>query len=235
MSSQEWASLVGPLLDGLKVTLQVFGGAVALATVVGLVVALARLSRLRMLRYAATAFVEFFRGTAALVQLFWAFYALPLVLGIPLPPLWAAWVVIGCNQGAYLSEAIRGAINSVPTAQFEAAVAINLKPSIRWRRVILPQAVPVIVPNYINHVITVLKETAIVSLIGISDMTHVANNLRTEYSNTTLIFLTIAAIYLVVALLIAAFGRWLEGRVAIHRDTQGRVRRRALTFRRASA
>jgi polar amino acid transport system permease protein len=235
MSSQEWAGLVQPLWEGLQSTLQVFGGAAVLATVLGLVIALARLSRWRLLRYAATVFVEFFRGTAALVQLFWVFYALPLVLGLPLPPLWAAWIVIGCNQGAYLSEAVRGAINSVPAAQIEAAVAINLKPSTRWRRVILPQAVPVIVPNYINHMITVLKETAIVSLIGIHDMTHVANTLRTEYSNTTLIFLSIAVVYLMIALLIAAVGRWLERRVDIYRDTQDGRRRRFATGRAAAS
>ena len=206
-----------PLLEGLGVTLQVFGGAAILATVVGLVVGLARMSKRKVVRYPAVAFVEFFRGTAALVQLFWVFYALPLLLGLPLPPLWAAWVVIGCNQGAYLAEVVRGAILAVPTNQVEASIAINLDPRTRWRRVIIPQAIPIIVPTYTNHIITILKETAIVSLIGIHDMTHTANTLRTQFGNTALIFLTIAAIYLAVALFLAWLGRQLERRVDIYR------------------
>lgn len=213
-----------PLLEGLGVTLQVFAGAAVLATVIGLFVGMARLSPWKIVRYPATAFVEFFRGTAALVQLFWVFYALPLVLGLPLPPLWAAWVVIGANQGAYFAEVVRGAIRAVPVAQIEASIAINLPPRTRWRRVILPQAIPIIVPNYINHMITVLKETAIVSLIGIFDMTHVANTLRTQFSNTTVLFLTIALMYLAVALLIAWLGRRLEHRVDIYREPKKKRR-----------
>lgn len=226
MNFQELLDSIGfPLLDGLVITLEVFAGAAVLATVVGLVVGLARLASNRAVRYAATAFVEFFRGTAALVQMFWVFYALPLVLGLPLPPLWAAWIVIGCNQGAYLAEVVRGAVRAVPASQVEAAIAINLSPVTRWRRIIVPQAVPIIIPNYTNHIITVLKETAIVSLIGIYDMTHVANNLRTEFANTTAIFLLIAAMYLGVALVIAWLGRRLEHRVDIYRPVkQRRVR-----------
>ena len=212
-----------PLLEGLGVTLQVFAGAAILATVIGLIVGMARLAPWKVVRYPATAFVEFFRGTAALVQLFWVFYALPLILGLPLPPLWAAWVVIGANQGAYLAEVVRGAIRAVPSNQIEAAIASNLHPRTRWRRVILPQAIPIIVPNYINHMIPVLKETAIVSLIGIFDMTHVANNLRTQFSNTTLIFFTIAVMYLAVALLVAWLGRRLEHRVDIYREPKKRA------------
>ncbi|WP_395405829.1 ectoine/hydroxyectoine ABC transporter permease subunit EhuC (plasmid) [Arthrobacter sp. UC242_113] len=218
MSMREYFEIVtGPLLTGLGVTLQVFSGALVVATVVGLLVGSARLSRSRTLRYAAIGFTEFFRGTSALVQMFWVFYALPLMLGFPLPPLWAAWVVIGLNAGAYMAEMVRGAISSVPHGQFEAAVALNIPPRTRFRRIVLPQAVPVMVPNYINEAITILKETAIVSLIGIFDMTHIAKTLRTENGNSTLIFLTIAVIYLCMALIIAGAGKVLEARVDIRR------------------
>lgn len=228
MNFEELLNSIGlPLVDGLAVTLQVFVGGAVMATFVGLFVGLARLANNRVIRYAATCFVEFFRGTAALVQMFWVFYALPLVLGLPLPPLWAAWIVIGCNQGAYLAEVVRGAVRAVPTSQVEAAIAINLPPLTRWRRIIIPQAIPIIVPNYTNHIITVLKETAIVSLIGIYDMTHVANNLRTEFANTTAIFLVIAAMYLAIALIIAWLGRRLERRVDIYRLPK---QRRSRTF-----
>lgn len=214
-----------PLLAGLGVTLQVFLGAAILATVLGLVVGLARMSKLKSVRYPAVVFVEFFRGTAALVQLFWVFYALPLLLGFPLPPLWAAWIVIGCNQGAYLAEVVRGAIRAVPTGQIEASIAINLDARTRWRRVILPQALPIMLPTYTNHIITILKETAIVSLIAIHDLTHTANTLRTQFGNTALIFLTIAAVYLAVALLIAWLGKQLERRADIYRPPSRRRKR----------
>jgi polar amino acid transport system permease protein len=222
---QLFESLGIPLLEGLGVTIQVFLGALVLATVLGLVVGTARLSKIRIIRYVAIGFVEFFRGTAALVQLFWVFYALPLIFGLPLPPLWAAWVVIGCNQGAYLAEVVRGAILAVPTGQIEASIAINLHPRTRWRRVILPQAVPIILPTYTNHVISILKETAIVSLIGVADMTHVANTLRTQFANTSAIFLTIALLYLLCALIIAWLGRVLERRFDVYRPRKAPSRR----------
>lgn len=213
------------LLHGLGVTLQVFLGAAILATVLGLAVGLARMSTRKVVRYPAVIFVEFFRGTAALVQLFWVFYVLPLLLGFPLPPLWAAWIVIGCNQGAYLAEVVRGAIKAVPTGQIEASIALNLESGTRWRRVIIPQAIPTILPTYTNHIITVLKETAIVSLIAISDLTHTANTLRTQFGNTALVFLVIAAMYLAVALLIAWLGKQLERRADIYRPPRRRRKR----------
>jgi len=213
------------LLQGLGITLQVFGGAAVVATALGLIFGIARLSKRKVIRYPAIGFVEFFRGTAALVQLFWIFYALPLLLGFPIPPLWAAWVIIGCNQGAYLAEVVRGAILAVPTNQIEAAVAINLNPRTRWRRIIVPQAIPIIIPTYTNHIITVLKETAIVSLIGIHDLTHTANVLRTQFGGTTMVFISIACIYLAVALLIAWLGKRLEHRVDIYRIPRTRRKR----------
>ena len=213
------------ILQGLGITLQVFGGAAVLATALGLIFGLARLSKRKFIRYSAIGCVEFFRGTAALVQMFWIFYALPLLLGFPLPPLWAAWVVIGCNQGAYLAEVVRGAILAVPSHQVEAAVAVNLKPSTRWRRIIVPQAIPIMIPSYTNHMITALKETAIVSLIGIHDLVHTANVLRTQYGGTTTIFISIACIYLAVALVIAWLGKRAEHAVDIHRIPRTRRKR----------
>lgn len=208
---------LGPLADGLRFTLLVFVGAVIIATVIGLVVGTARLSPYRTIRYLAVGFVETFRGTSALVQLFWVFYALPVLLGISFPKLMAAWIVIGFNQGAYLAEVVRGAIQSVPAGQLDASIAINLSPLTRWRRIMLPQALPVIIPPYTNLVITILKETAIVSLIGIADLTFVANQLRTEHGHTTWLFTGICAAYLVTALGLARVGRSLEHVFDIHR------------------
>lgn len=210
----------GPLLNGLRFTALVFVGGVVIATVAALLVGTARLSRYRAIRLPATVFVEFFRGTSALVQLFWVFYALPLVLGITFQPLTAAWIVIGFNQGAYLAEVVRTGIRAVPAGQIEASISINLPPAVRWRRVVLPQAIPIMLPSYTNHVITILKETAIVSLIGIADLTYTANTLRTQHGNTTVLFITIALIYLVVALTIARGGKLLERRFNVRRPTK---------------
>lgn len=213
-----------PLAEGFRFTLLVFVGSVVVATVVALVVGSARLSRRRLLRYPSVAFVETFRGTSALVQMFWVFYALPLVLGISFPKLAAAWIVIGFNQGAYLAEVVRGAVRSVPAGQIDASIAINLSPMTRWRRIVLPQALPVIIPSYTNHVITILKETAIVSLIGITDLTFIADQLRTEFGHTTWLFTGICAVYLVSALILARGGRSLERVFDIYRPRR-RARR----------
>ena len=162
--------LAPPLLDGLGVTLQVMAGAAALAAPLAVVAGVGRLSTRRPLRWLASVYVEVFRGTSALVQLFWFYFVLPL-FGLQLPAMLVGIVVLGLNAGAYGAEVVRGAIRAVPPGQREAGVALNFTRGQILRRLVLPQAVPAMLPPAGNLLIELLKNTALVSLVTITDLT----------------------------------------------------------------
>ena len=206
------AALLPPLLQGLGVTLQITFGATCLAIPLALAAGLGRLSRHAVARWPATAYVEVFRGTSALVQLFWFYFVLPL-FGLQLPAMLVAILVLALNAGAYGAEVVRGAVRAVAAGQREAALALNMTPAQTMRRIVLPQAVPAMLPPAGNLLIELLKNTALVSLITIADMTFRGQLLRSETLRTTEIFGLMLALYFAVALLITAGVRWLERRV----------------------
>jgi len=204
---------LGSLLQGVVVTVQVTALASLLGLVVSLVAGLGRLSGNRVVRFLAGTFIEVFRGTSVLVQLFFIFYVLPL-FGISLSPLAAAVLALGLNIGSYGAEVVRGAILAVPREQTEAAVALNMSPSLRIRRVVLPQAVVAMLPPFNNLAIQLLKGTSLVSLISLSDLTFEAQILRSNTGETLTIFTMVAVLYFVMAYTITLGFRFLEGRVA---------------------
>lgn len=190
------------VLSGLGVTALITVVALVIALVVGLGVGLARLTPHRPIRWAGTAFVEVFRGTSELVQLFWAFFALPLLTGYQLTPLAAACLVFGLNHGAYVSEIVRSALLAVPHEQREAVVALNLPPRQAFTRVILPQAIPRMLPPLGNQGIDLLKATSIVSLITVADLTFRAQQIRTLTGQTIESFGVIFVLYFVLSSLL---------------------------------
>lgn len=217
METDLWA-LVRGILRGLGVTLEVYLLGALLAFVVSLVVALMRLSSWKSLRGISTFYVEFIRGTSLLVQLFWIFYALPVLLGISMSALAAGVLGLTLNYGAYGSEVVRGAIQAVDKGQTEAAIALNMGPALRLRRIILPQAWPVMLPSLGNLLIELLKGTSLVSLITLADLTFQGMSLRTTYArDELLIFGILLVIYFTIALLSTLFIRYLERRAAVGR------------------
>jgi polar amino acid transport system permease protein len=201
------------LLEGAVVTLKVTAGAALLGLVTAFVVGLAGLSPRRLVRGIARVYVEFFRGTSALVQLFWAFFVLP-GLGIRLSALVVGILVLGLNIGSYGSEVVRGSINAVPRAQYEATVSLNMSPYQRMRRVILPQAVVTMLPPFGNLLIELLKGTSLVSLITLSDLTFKAQILRASTGRTATIFLMVLVMYFVMSFAITMGMKVLERRAA---------------------
>lgn len=200
------------LLQGTLITVEITVGASLLAIVIGVVVGLAKLSRNRIVRAPAIAYIEFFRGTSLLVQLFWWFFVLPH-FGIFLPPLVVGIMGIGMNVGAYGAEVVRGAIEAVPRGQYEAATALNMSPYTRMRRIILPQAVLAMLPPWGNLLIELLKGTALVSLITIHDLTFMGNSENMRTFRTLEIFTLVLLIYYVLGRgVITPLIRWLEGR-----------------------
>lgn len=212
--SEPIAELLPPLLEGLTVTLQVMAGAVVLAVPLALGAGIGRLSPLRPVRWLASTYVEVFRGTSALVQLFWFYFVLPL-FGVQLPAMLVGIVVLALNAGAYGAEVVRGAIRAVPPGQREAGVALNLTRAQILRRIVVPQAVPAMLPPAGNLLIELMKNTALVSLITIADLTFRGQLLRSETLRTTEIFGLMLLLYFAVALLITAGVRLLERRVRI--------------------
>ncbi|ANY16671.1 ectoine/hydroxyectoine ABC transporter permease subunit EhuC [Bordetella pseudohinzii] len=208
------SSLIGPLWLGLQVTLRITLGAALLAIPLAVLAGLARLSSLLWLRMIATVYVEIFRGTSALVQLFWFYFVLPM-FGLRLPAILVGIVVLALNAGAYGAEVVRGAIQAVPPGQREAGVALNFTRRQIMRRIVLPQALPAMLPPAGNLLIELLKNTALVSLVTITDLTFRGQMLRSETLQTTEIFSIMLLMYFAVALCITAVVRWLERRVRI--------------------
>lgn len=216
---------LSPLLRGAKVTVEVTLCAIVVTLIVALIVGLARGSRRRPVRWLATIYIEFFRGTSVLVQLFWIFYVLP-ELGLSLTAFEAGVVALGLNVGAYGAELVRGAVQAVPRGQVEAAIALNMRPALRMRRVILPQAVVALLPPLGNLMIELLKATSLISLVTLSEVTFQAQVLRSRYGNATLtIFVLVLVIYFLMAQVISAIVRVLERRASRGLDV-GRQQRR---------
>lgn len=212
--SEHIAELVPPLLEGLAVTLEIMAGAVVLAVPLALAAGVGRLSTVRPVRWLASIYVEVFRGTSALVQLFWFYFVLPL-FGVQLPAMLVGIVVLALNAGAYGAVVVRGAIRAVPPGQREAGVALNLTRGQIMRRIVVPQAIPAMLPPAGNLLIELLKNTALVSLITITDLTFRGQLLRSETLRTTEIFTLMLLLYFAVALLITAGVRLLERRVRV--------------------
>lgn len=209
----DWSGYLALIFQGALVTIQLTLMGCALALVMAFLGGLGRLSHFAAVRALATAYIEFFRGTSIFVQLFWAYFVLPF-MGITLTPLQAGVLALGLNVGAYGAEVVRGAVQSIGKEQFEACVALNLSRYQTMRHVILPQALLIMLPTFCNNAIELLKATAIVSLISLSDMTFQAQVVRAQTGNTLIPFATILALYFLMALAISTAMRALERRMA---------------------
>ena len=209
--------LLPALWKGALVTVEVAFWSTLLAGVIAFAAGFGRLSKNRVIRWLTTVYVEIFRGTSLLVQLFWLFYALPLV-GLEIPPLVAGVFALGLNYGAYGSEVVRSSILAVPSGQTEASIALNMTPWLRMRRVILPQAFIMMIPSFSNLLIELLKGTSLISLITLSDLTFQGMLLRTYNASRTFeIFGIILVIYFLLAYPLTLSLRWLERRVSAGR------------------
>lgn len=202
------------LCDGAWVTVQATLGGAALATVLALVTGLAALSRHRLVRGVARVYMEFFRGTSVIVQMFWIFFAMPVLTGYRLAPLFAGILALGLNLGAYGSEVVRGAIQAVPKPQREAAVALNFTPYQRMRHVILPQAFVGMIPPLNNTYIELLKATSLVSAISVGDLIFESKALINSGSDRVTVMALIMLFYLLFAGVITTGMRLLERRAA---------------------
>ena len=201
------------LLEGAVITIQIAVGGSVLAVVVGLVAALAKMYAPWPLRWLSIVYIETFRGTSALVQLFWLFFVLPH-FGVTLEPLTVAVLALGLNIGAYGAEVVRGALQAVPRGQWEATIALNMPRKTALRRIIFPQAFLAMIPPWGNLFIELLKSTALVSLITISDLAFKAQQMNQTTLRTVEIFTIVLVIYFAISLIITFAMRGVERRAA---------------------
>lgn len=201
------------LIDGVWVTLQITFAAMALAVPVAFLLAAGRMSSWRVVRLAAGFVIELFRGTSAVVQLFWAFYVLPL-FGITLSPMAAGILVLGLNEGSFFSEVVRASLKSIVVGQREACVALHLPRRYAFWRIILPQALPVMIPPFGNALVLMLKFTALVSLVTVQDLSFRADQIRTALGVSGEIYGVVLMIYFALALVLAGAVALLERQAA---------------------
>lgn len=198
------------LLSGTGVTIAQFFLAAVLGVLISLAVGLMKLSPNRLIRGVAVSYIEVFRGTSLLVQLYWIFFVLPL-FGVSIDKFTAGYLAVGMNIGGYGAELVRGAVHSVPRGQWEAALAINMSPGRRMWRIILPQALVIMLPSWGNLMIELLKGTALVSLITVPDLMFQAKQINGSTFLSAQVFGAALVIYYVLArFMVTPFMRWLE-------------------------
>lgn len=164
-------------IDGSIITAQQTLLSIILAVTLAFIAGIMRLSKSKPIYWTAGIYIEIFRGTSLLVQLYWIFFVLPL-LGVTLEKFTAGFVAVGMNLGAYGAELVRGGIQGVPQGQYEAALALNLSPAQRMRRIILPQALLNMIPPWGTLLIELLKGTALVALISVADLMFEAKQIN---------------------------------------------------------
>ncbi|WP_291569529.1 amino acid ABC transporter permease [Clostridium sp. UBA4548] len=179
-------------LEGTQYTVLIAFFTVILGTVLGLFLSLMKLSKNKILKLIASTYIEFVRGTPILVQLYIVYYGMP-ALGIDLPDMLAGIVTLSINSGAYVAEIIRAGINAVDKGQMEAGRSLGMTSAMTMRLIIIPQAFKNILPALGNEFITIIKESSIVSVIGIGELMYKADTVR---GNTALPFepLIVAAV-----------------------------------------
>ncbi|WP_353642957.1 ectoine/hydroxyectoine ABC transporter permease subunit EhuC [Mesorhizobium sp. WSM2239] len=215
LATQEEYSLFLPgLLQGAVLTVEIAILGCLLAIVMGVIAAIARMYGPAPLRWLATIYVEIFRGTSALVQLFWLFFVLPQ-FGVTMDAFVVAVLALGLNVGAYGSEVVRGAILAVARGQWEAGTALNMTRPQMLRRIILPQAFVAMIPPWGNLFIELLKSTALVSLITLSDLAFKAQQMNQNTFKTIPIFTLVILMYLVMSLVLTIGMRLLERRASL--------------------
>ena len=210
------------LIAGLINTLKVTGLALLFGVPLGLVLALARLSKVPMLPGIAAFIVEFFRTTPPLVQLFWFFFALPILIDVRMTPYIAAIVTFSIQSSAFFAEIFRGGIQSIDKGQWEGAKAIGMSYTQSLSRIILPQAVKRMIPAFMERSIELLKTTTLVSTVAYTDLMFQANELAQKTFRPLEVYTIVALIYFVLIFFFSQFSIFVEHRLA--KSGEGTVR-----------
>ena len=219
-----WTDYLDPLLQGAWLTVQLTVYSTILGAIFSFAFGLGKLSSFLPLRTVSVIYIEVFRGTSLLVQLFWLYFALPIfgqAIGVDLrlPPVAAGVLALSLNIGAYGAEVVRGSVQAVAKDQYEAATALNFTPRRTLWRIALPQALPEMMPPFGNLAVQNLKDTALVSLISLGDLAFRAEQLRNFTQDSTTIYTLVLLMYFAMALVLTAMMKVLERFVGRWRPT----------------
>ncbi|ANU14982.1 amino acid ABC transporter, permease protein [Planococcus halocryophilus Or1] len=198
------------LMEGLKVTLYIFAIAIVLGFLIGLIVALFRLAPLKILNWIAKIFVDAIRGTPFIVQLFFIYFGLNSLAFISLDNTTAGIVTVAINAGAYFSEIIRAGIQSIDKGQTEAARSLGLNSTQNMRYIVLPQAFRRMLPTITNQAIISLKDTSLLSVIGVADLTQEGRIQASATFDAFNVYLILGIIYFVVIYLLSMLANYVE-------------------------
>lgn len=201
------------ILQGVVVTLQIVILAAVLGLVLGTILSLCKISSVKVLGWIANAYTSIFRGTPMVLQLMIIYFGSPEILGYQIAPYTAAVLSFGLNSGAYVSEVIRAGILAVDKGQREAALALGIPYGKMMWDIILPQALKNILPAIMNELITLTKESAIVTTIGVMDVMRRAYQVGSDNYSFFEPLLIAGGIYYLMVIILSFFGRLLEGRM----------------------
>jgi polar amino acid transport system permease protein len=205
------------LVLGLVNTIKIAIISIVIGVAVGLVLAFMRLSHRRVVRYPATAFIEFYRNTPPIVHFFWFFYALPVVVNISLDPFVAAVLALSTQSGAFYAEVFRGGIVSIEKGQWEGARALGMSRSQLMRRIVLPQAVTRMVPPFVERSFELTKTTALASTLAYADLLYQAMQVNSQTFRPLEVYTVVALMYLILLLSVSALARVAEHRLTAYR------------------
>lgn len=203
------------ILQGVFITLKYSVTAVCLGLVIGTLLAICKIVDIKILRIFAHSYTSVFRGTPLLIQLTIIYFGLPGLIGVKLSIFSAGIIAFSFNSGAYVSEIIRAGIAAVDKGQIEAAKALGIPPILRMKDIVLPQAFRKILPALVNELINLIKESALISIIGEMDLMRRAQIVSAETFTFFTPMLTAAAAYYILVLIISSFAMALEKRLAL--------------------
>ena len=202
------------LLLGAGVTIKITAMSVAVGVIIGLFVGIARICRIKPLEWLAAVYVDFFRGTPLLVQIFLVYFALPVITRQRIDPYIAAIGACGINSGAYVAEIFRAGIQSIDNGQMEAGRSLGMTWVQTMRYIIVPQAFKRVIPPLGNEFIALLKDSSLVSVIGFEELTRRGQLIIAKTYGSLEIWISVAIVYLVMTLTISRFVAYLEKRFA---------------------
>jgi polar amino acid transport system permease protein len=211
----DWSVVLNALPDllrGLRITIEITVITIVLSMILAVPLAVARMAEIQIVRWVAQIYIEIFRCTPMLVQLFWIFYALPALTGVTIPGFASAIIALTANLTAFMAEAYRSGFQAVPKEQVEAGKMLRLNRVQQLRYIIVPQALRQQIPVILSLNISIFKDSALVSTIAVADLMFQANTLATESYRALELFSTAAVIYFIIAFPASLFTSYIERR-----------------------
>ncbi len=202
-------------LGGIALTLYLAVVACILSFFGGLILGLLNISNNKLIHYATLAVLNFIRGMPLLMVIFWMYFLLPAIMGATVSESWTVIAALTIFTSAYMSQIVKAGVESIPRGQTEAGLSSGLKPWQVMIFIVLPQGLRNMIPSFVNQFVSLIKDTSLAFIVGVSELTHVA----TQINNRTMIYPTeifafIAVVYFIICYAFTSLSRWLERRLA---------------------